>query len=142
MPDLIHSIQISAASEAIYPLVAAGHGLAQWWAADMTETQDTVELGFFNRNTIYRLRPQTREPLHRAEWLCETGAEWAGTRLIFLLERRNPATLVRFTHAGWAAPTDYYVSCNSVWGALMMRLKAAAEGKSPGPLFLQGGMGY
>jgi hypothetical protein len=142
MPDLIHSIQVSAPAEAIYPLVATGPGFAQWWAADVTEPEGAVELGFFNRNTIYRLRQQTPQPPHRAEWLCETGAEWAGTRLIFVLEPKNSATLVRFTHAGWAAATDYFVSCNTTWGALMMRLKAAAEGKSPGPLFLKDGMGY
>jgi hypothetical protein len=50
--------------------------------------------------------------------------------------------VLRFTHAGWAAATDYFFSCNTTWGALMMRLKAAAEGKSPGPLFVKDGMGY
>jgi hypothetical protein len=72
----------------------------------------------------------------------ETGKEWAGTRLIFTLELLPSGTVVRFTHAGWASETDYFVSCNTTWGALMMRLKAAGEGKPGGPLFLKDGMEY
>ena len=142
MADLVHSIQISAAPESVYPLVAAGAGFADWWAADVSEENGAVVLGFFNRATIYRLRMGDREPARRAEWLCESGAEWAGTRLIFSLEPKAAGTVLRFTHADWRSETDYFVSCNTTWGALMMRLKAAAEGKSPGPLFLKDSMGY
>jgi hypothetical protein len=51
-------------------------------------------------------------------------------------------TQVRFTHAGWAAESDYFFSCNTTWGALMFRLKAAGEGKAVAPLFLSDGMAY
>jgi hypothetical protein len=50
--------------------------------------------------------------------------------------------MVRFLHEDWQRATDYFVSCNTTWGELMFRLKAAAVGKSPGSLFLRGGMGY
>jgi uncharacterized protein YndB with AHSA1/START domain len=142
MADLVHSIQIAVAAEAVYPLVATGTGFTNWWAADVTEQNGAVDLGFFNRTTVYRLRTLAQEPSRRVEWVCETGAEWAGTRLIFVLEPQSGGTLLRFTHAGWHAQTDYFVACNTTWGALMMRLKAAAEGKSPGPLFLADGMAY
>jgi uncharacterized protein YndB with AHSA1/START domain len=54
MPDILHSIQISAPADAIYPLVSTAQGLAQWWAANVTETGGAVELGFFNRQTVWR----------------------------------------------------------------------------------------
>ena len=142
MPDLVHAVQISASAEVVYPLVATGAGFSNWWAADVTEQNGAVSLGFFNRQTVYRLRAQGQERPQRAEWLCESGAEWEGTRLIFVLESRPAGTLLRFTHAGWRADTDYFISCNTTWGALMLRLKAVAEAKSPGPLFLEDGMGY
>ena len=142
MADLIHSIQISAAAEAVYPLAATGAGFSHWWAADVSEQNGAVDLGFFNRATVYRLRLRDQEPLRRTEWQCETGAEWEGTRLIFVLEHGATGTLVRFTHADWRSETDYFVSCNTTWGALMLRLKAAAEGKSREPLFLKDSMGY
>ena len=51
-------------------------------------------------------------------------------------------TLLRFTHADWQAETDYFVSCTTVWGELMFRIKAAAEGQTPGPLFVAAGLAY
>jgi hypothetical protein len=51
-------------------------------------------------------------------------------------------TTVRFTRADWKEETDYFVSCTTTWGELMFRLKAAAEGKAPGPLFTADGMAY
>jgi hypothetical protein len=34
------------------------------------------------------------------------------------------------------------MNCNTTWGELMYRLKAAAEGKSHSPLFLASELGY
>jgi uncharacterized protein YndB with AHSA1/START domain len=142
MADILHSIQISAPAEAIYPLISTASGLAQWWAADVTETGAALELGFFNRQTVYRLRPQVNQQPSHFEWACETGKEWSGTRLIFKLEPAGSGTLFRFTHAGWQSATDYFVSCTTTWGELMFRLKSAAEGKSRGPLFLPASLAY
>ncbi|HXP88180.1 MAG TPA: SRPBCC domain-containing protein [Bryobacteraceae bacterium] len=142
MADIRHTIQISAPAESVRRSVSTAAGLTEWWASDVTETDGAVDLGFFNRQTIYRLKLQRNDP-DRIEWLCESGKEWAGTRLIFTLDQKDGAsTSVRLTHAGWASDTDYFVSCTTTWGELMFRLKAAAEGKSRGPLFLPGSLAY
>ena len=70
MADIRHAIQIAAAPEAVYPLVASAAGFGQWWAADIRETADSVELGFFNRSTVYRLRLTAAQTPSAAEWLC------------------------------------------------------------------------
>jgi uncharacterized protein YndB with AHSA1/START domain len=142
VPDIQHAVPIAAKPETIFPLIATAKGLGEWWASDITEPAGAVELGFFNRSTIYRLRLKTSQPPAEAEWVCETGEEWTGTHIIFKLEPRGEGTLLRFTHAGWAAPTEYFTSCNTTWGELMYRLKASAEGKSRGPLFLAAGTAY
>jgi uncharacterized protein YndB with AHSA1/START domain len=144
MPDLRHSIVMDAPPERVHPLVAYGAGLAKWWAEDVTEDGPggAVELGFFNRATVYRLRPVLSTSPALAEWVCESGKEWAGTRLTFELTASRGQALLRFAHAGWQQNSDYFVSCNTTWGGLMFRLKAAAEGKNPGPLFSRSGMGY
>jgi hypothetical protein len=83
MADIQHSLQIAAPPQTIYPLVATGKGFSQWWAADVTESDSAVELGFFNRATTYRLRlAVSQEPIY-ADWICETGKEWSGTLLCF-----------------------------------------------------------
>jgi uncharacterized protein YndB with AHSA1/START domain len=142
LADIRHSIQISAPAKIVYPLIASDAGLAQWWAEDVTKAGDAVELGFFKRDTVYRLRLRVDDPPHHAEWLCETGKEWSGTHLVFRMEAAGAGTLVRFTHADWEAETDYFVSCTTVWGELLFRLKAAAEGKPRGPLFLKDSLAY
>jgi len=142
MPDILHSVQTSAPAEAILPLVSTAAGFARWWATDITETDGFVDLAFFNRHTVYRLKLEGQPSSRRTEWRCETGAEWSGTRLIFELESRGAGTLLRFTHAGWNSATDYFVACTTTWGELMYRLKAEAEGQGRGPLFTADGMGY
>jgi hypothetical protein len=144
MPDIKHSIQISASLQLVYPLVASAKGFSSWWAADVTEDQATgnLELGFFKRATVYGLRPVEMLAPRHAHWVCQTGKEWSGTRLLFDLAEQNGQTLLRFSHADWQAETDYFISCNTTWGELMFRLKAAAEGKSPNPLFSATGLAY
>jgi predicted ester cyclase/quinol monooxygenase YgiN len=139
--EIKHSIQIAATPEQIYPLVATAKGFGQWWATDITEPAGVVDLAFFNRATVYRLRPIAAQPPTQAEWICETGDEWSGTRIAFELEAVKSGTVLRFKHAGWRAEGNYFVSCNTTWGELMFRLKDAAEGKARGPLFSREGMG-
>jgi len=142
MADIRHAIQIAASPEQIYGLVSNGSGFERWWAKDVTERSGAVELGFFNRTTVYRLRLAGGKPPDQVEWKCETGDEWQDTTLGFRMEPSKTGTLLRFTHGGWRGESDYFTSCNTTWGELMFRLKAAAEGKSPGPLFSAGDMSY
>ena len=144
MPDIKHSIQIGATPQAVHPLVASAQGFSRWWAADVTEdnASGNVDLGFFNRATVYGLHAVQIAAPRQAHWICQTGKEWSGTRLLFDLTEQSGQTFVRFTHADWKAETDYFVSCNTTWGELMFRLKAVAEGKTPGPLFSKTGMAY
>src|SRR5579871_5152845 len=133
MAQIRHSIGIEAVPETVFPLVSTANGFTKWWAADVTEG-GIVDLGFFNRNTIYRLKPEQIEPARKAYWLCTSGQEWENTKLLFELTPNGKGTVLRFTHADWRAETDYFVSCTTTWGELMFRIKAAAEGKTPGPL--------
>jgi hypothetical protein len=144
MPDIKHSIQIEAAPQLVHPLVASARGFSQWWASDVTEDKASgdVELGFFNRATTYGLRPVQIAAPRQAHWLCQTGKEWSGTRLLFDLVEQKGKTLLRFTHADWQAESDYLIACTTTWGELMYRIKGTAEGKTPGPLFTGTGLAY
>ena len=143
MADIRHSILIDAPSEKVRPLFSSAAGFSRWWAADTAQSENdgSVELGFFSRNTVYRLRPSKNAP-NEVVWKCDSGKEWNGTELRFLSESSGTSTLVRFVHGNWQEETDYFVSCNTTWGALMYRLKAVAEGKSVGPLFTTDGQAY
>ncbi len=94
MADIVHTVEVAAKPDVIYPLVSSGPGFQAWWAEDVATLPGGVaELSFFDRTTIYRLRPLSLENGRRAEWQVETGEEWKGTRLVFELEARKSATL-------------------------------------------------
>ncbi len=142
MPNIRHAISIDAAPTRILPLISSADGFSQWWAADVTEDRSTgiVELSFSKGDTIYRLEPLRDVPSGEVAWLCQSGDEWKGTKLQFQLAFDQKSTLLKFTHSGWASETDYFVACNTTWGALMFRLKEAAEGKGLGPFFARFGL--
>jgi len=143
MPDIVHSIRIAAPAAKIVPLVFSGAGFKRWWAEDVESGPGgVVRLGFFNRATVYSLQPDGPASDTRVAWRCETGQEWSGTRLLFEMKSQAHETALRFTHAGWERASEYFLQCNTTWGELMFRLKAAAEGKTPGPLFLSDGLAY
>lgn len=143
MADITHLIRIAAPAATLQALVATPAGLARWWAEDVESSDPRhAQLGFFNRSTVYALRLERDDDTQTAVWTCESGHEWAGTRLEFVLAPTGRETTLRFTHAAWAAPTDYFHSCNTVWGELMFRLKGEAEGRALGPLFSRAAMSY
>jgi len=139
LADIRHSVEIGVPPEQVYPLSNSASGFSKWWAEDVTQHSDgTVDLGFFNRATVYTLRSIKAAAPLRAEWLCLNGEEWKDTTMLFDLSNTDGQTLLQFTHAHWAE-TDYFVSCNTTWGALMFRLKSAAENKMAVPLFSKSG---
>jgi len=144
MPDIKHMIAIEVEPHIVFPLVATADGFKKWWASDVTEDKSNgnVELGFFKRATVYGLKPVELIAPRSAHWLCQSGKEWSGTRMLFDLAPSGANTVLRFTHADWASETDYFVSCTTAWGELMFRIKATAEGKTPGPLFAPEGLAY
>jgi uncharacterized protein YndB with AHSA1/START domain len=142
MPNIRMAVSIDASSAKIFPFCATARGLSAWWAADVTENAGAVDLGFFKRATVYRLQLTRSVAPREAEWRVLTGQEWSGTRILFAMTENKASTVLRFTHADWNAETDYFSMCTATWGELMFRLKAAAEGKAPGPLFSADGLAY
>lgn len=141
MPDIRHAITIDAPRDSVARLVSSAPGLAAWWAEDITPVpgSSALDLGFFERATVYRLTPKPAPA--EVRWRCESGQDWAGTDLVFRLQDKGRQTELEFSHEAWAEASPYFVSCNTVWGHLMFKLKDAAErGGPPRPLFTTSGM--
>ena len=142
MPDIHHSINISAPPEAVHKLVSTAEGLQQWWAEDVEAQADgALSLGFFNRTTVYCLRPMDDRPIG-ISWRCESGKEWDGTDLIFTITPQGGGVMLDFKHANWRSATPYFTSCNTTWGVLVFRIKGVAEGRTPGPLFERNALAF
>jgi hypothetical protein len=147
MADIRHLISIDARMDRIFPPVASGNGFARWWAADALEEHSTgfVEVAFFNRATVTASNPIHKSISSTTEWMCQTGQagqEWTGKKLLFELTETSGGTNLRFTHADWRTKTEHFVSCAKVWGELMLRLRAAAEGAGLGSVFSRGRLGF
>lgn len=130
-------MQIAAPDATVFPLASAAG-----WAADVTGRNGTIELGFFKRTTLCRLKPLLSQAPTHSEWLCESGAEWSGTRLLLDLEASAKDAALPFTHAGWRAEMDCFVSCTTTCIELMFQLKSAAEGNARVPPFFADGLAY
>ncbi len=137
MADIKHQIDIEARPEAVYSALATQAGLRSWWTADAVADEAVggkAEFGFDKRSIVFRMRIERLEPGKRVVWSCHGDhPEWAGTTLAWSLDRENGRTILRLTHGGWKAVSDFCATCNSTWGELMWRLKAALEGHNPGP---------
>jgi len=139
MPDMHHEIEIAAPSKKVYEALTTSEGLRGWWTVD-SQAEATVgsvaEFGFFNRETVFRMRIDRLRPRRRIIWTCLDGPEeWKGTVLTWALAPEGEGTKLHFKHGKWRSNKGAFAHCNSTWGALMYRLKAYAEGKEQGPHF-------
>jgi uncharacterized protein YndB with AHSA1/START domain len=137
MAEIKHQIPISATPEKVYAALTTEKGLRGWWTAD-SKTDDKVggkaEFGFDKRGTVFRMNIEKLEPNQLVVWKCHgDNPEWNGTTLTWNIAAKNGMTVLRFTHSGWKAVTEFCAICNSSWGELMYRLKDFVEGKHPGP---------
>ncbi|MHC4459406.1 MAG: SRPBCC family protein [Planctomycetota bacterium] len=144
MADILHNITIEASSEIVFEALTTSEGLKGWWSADSEAEPKVGSLavfGFFNRTTVLRMRIDELAPPKRVKWTCEGDVdEWVGTELQFDLEpQEEGGTIINFRHGGWQTTEGIFAECNTTWGHLMFRLKAYAEGKNPGPLFVVDG---
>jgi uncharacterized protein YndB with AHSA1/START domain len=139
MADMRHAIEIEAPPEKVYEALTTSEGLRSWWTGDSqaeAKVGSVAEFGFFNRETVFRMQIDKLRPKKRVVWSCVGGPdEWVGTVLTWVLSRDGEGTKLRFKHGKWRSTKGAFAHCNSTWGALMYRLKAYAEGKSPGPHF-------
>jgi uncharacterized protein YndB with AHSA1/START domain len=137
MAEMHHEIQIEASPQKVYDAITAQEGLRSWWTADSVAKPSVgtiAEFGFDKRTILFRMRVEELKPGKRVVWACLGDPdEWKGTRLTWDISQRGKITTLHFTHSDWRSATSFFATCNSTWGELMYRLKAYAEGKSPGP---------
>jgi len=137
MAELKHQIGIKSSPEKVYAALTTQAGLRRWWTADAT-TEERIggkaEFGFDKRATVFRMKIENLNPGKEVLWSCHgDNPEWSGTKLTWSISGEKGMSVLRFTHSGWKAATEFFAICNSSWGELMHRLRDYAEGKNPGP---------
>jgi uncharacterized protein YndB with AHSA1/START domain len=142
MTDILHRITIDAPPDRILPALTTTEGFHRWWTDDCAAVPraGTVNAFRFHGGDVEFLFRVDELSDRRVAWTCIEGervpAEWVGTRITFDLSPGDGGTTVlRFGHLGWRSTEGEFPACNTVWGDLMHRLKACAEGNPRGPYF-------
>lgn len=140
MSDILHRININAPPNRVYEAITSAKGLRSWWTDDCAAEPvagSVAEFGFLGKAVVFRMRIDELSPGRRVAWTClGDDREWEGTKLVFDLQATDSGgTDLRFAHTGWRSIEGGYARCNCVWGDLMHRLKAHAEGRLVEPYF-------
>jgi uncharacterized protein YndB with AHSA1/START domain len=141
MADIFHQIPIAALPKRVLVAITTEGALRKWWTADCEAKPEVGAVDVFRfdgGNVEFRFHVDEQTPSHVA-WTCVEGpkvpAEWVGTRVVFDLSPDGRGTMLRFGHLGWRSVEGGYAQCNTVWGELMQRLRAQAEGRPTEPYF-------
>jgi len=145
MTEILHRIEIAAPPARLFEAITTKRGFEGWWTDDVVAEPrlgSVAKFGFFGHGIVFDMRIDALTPPHRVHWTCLAGPEdWVGTEIEFRLTPEDDGgTRLDFTHGKWRRLDGHYPSSNTTWGHLMHRLKAYAEGKSPGPYFVGSGV--
>jgi uncharacterized protein YndB with AHSA1/START domain len=130
MAEIRHLVVIDAPVGRVYKAVTEQPGIAGWWTPQSVLEPIVGSIAEFNFGDRYRNRMRVTKLVEnqRAQWECLEGdQEWVGTTYDFELEPRDDQTLLRFTHGGWRAVTDFFAHCNYNWGYYIHSLKRYCE---------------
>jgi ribosomal-protein-alanine N-acetyltransferase len=130
LAELRHLVAIDAPVSAVYRALTEQAGLAGWWTTAVVAEPRVGSVAEFDFGDRYHneMRVAALDRDARVEWHCLDGDdEWIGTSLVFSLQPDDGGTIVRLTHGGWRAETDFFAACNSNWGFYMRSLKSFCE---------------
>lgn len=130
MAELRHFVAVETPVATVWGALVTSEGIAGWWTPDNVMPGEEGAVAEFRFGDRYhdKMRIVRLDPNRRVEWECLEGdREWVGTTLRFDLEETIGKTLVRFTHGGWREETDFFASCNTIWGQYMASLKRYCE---------------
>ncbi|MBT4644770.1 MAG: hypothetical protein HN590_03320 [Calditrichaeota bacterium] len=141
MFDLLHQIQISGSARQVLDAISSEKGLSSWW------TKDNESLAEIKHVNIFRFNGAAVEFHFRVDehhtngvlWTCvqapKVPDEWVGTIITFYLMENEGVTDVKFSHRNWKLDDRALAQCNTVWGALMPRLRGFVEKNHVNPYF-------
>ncbi|UCG53232.1 MAG: SRPBCC domain-containing protein [Candidatus Latescibacterota bacterium] len=130
MADIRHMLLIDAPVETVYRAITEKNGLSSWWTVETVAKPEVNSIAEFRFGDRYydAMQVLELEPNRRVEWKCLEGdKEWVGTHVVFDLEKKGDQTLLRFFHAEWREPTDFFANCNYHWGYYLRSLKLYCE---------------
>ena len=134
MPDILHTIDIAAPADSIWPALTTIDGIGGWWTIGQTTLEgDPSGRGAFifrSGPVIIRLEVTTFDATSRVEWRpVEANAPggWIGTTISFTLVSGQTTTRLSFEHNGFVEDNDGYRRVTAGWGQYLQQLKRLVE---------------
>jgi len=130
MAEIMHFVKIQAPVERVYQAIATAEGIRNWWTrdADLDETVGGAgEFRFLNYGPgfVTRVRIEDLVPPERVAWSVVESfrPEWRGTSIAFDLRPDGDATILLFSHRGFAQADERYAQTTTGWGYYLVSLQ-------------------
>ena len=136
MAAIKHYLKINTNAAKIYQSLTEQKDLAGWWTKDVIAEPvlNSIAEFKFGRRYHNKMRVMSLEQNKTVEWVCLAGhEEWIGTYFRFIIESGDKFTNLRFEHGGWREESDFFASCNYIWGTYMTSLKNYCESGKGSP---------
>jgi hypothetical protein len=121
MAAIFHRVKVSASLSDVFSELIEQDVVRHWRGFDRT----------------VKLRLVAVESFSSVEWRCDEGpAEWLGTHIRFDLACLGSETVVHLRHLHWRAPSNFMAECTTIWGKILLSLKARLEVPEPEDLYV------
>ena len=130
MAEINHRVGIAGSVQAVYAALTTDEGLSGWWTRDTRgagAVGSVIQFRFDGGGPDFEVMELV--PAERVRWRY-AGHEpvaWEGTEVLFALEPEDGQVIVRFSHSGWPAVTDFLAHCSTKWGVFLLSLKDLVE---------------
>ena len=130
MATAFHLIEIESNIQKVMECFLSAEGIKGWWTEDASINSENPKIYELKFGPKYQNKMEVvNETENSVKWLCKDGAdEWVGTTLNFDVE---PVTenkcILRFKHDQWKESSDFFASCNTIWGYYMESIKGYCE---------------
>jgi uncharacterized protein YndB with AHSA1/START domain len=132
-PDYARTIAIDAPRERVFAALTSLEGVEGWWVDQATGSGgagDDLNLYFacIEEPFVMHVHQATMEGIHWTSGLHAALPEWNGTKILFDLVERTPASCeLHFRHVGLNPGLACYNTCESGWNRYLPSLAAYAE---------------
>lgn len=140
MADILHLIRIDATPDRVWTAISTAQGLRSWWTRDADldgRPGGRGELRFphYGRGSNTGIAITSYAPSELMEWRVVSSfhESWPGTLIRFQLSADADATMLHFTHAGFAEAEERFALFNTGWACYLVSLKNHVEGGRGGP---------
>ncbi|HEY2946965.1 MAG TPA: SRPBCC domain-containing protein [Micromonosporaceae bacterium] len=141
MPDMHHLIQIDGVDAGTaYAALTTREGITGWWTsrAEVPDARvgEVLKMSFPDAPMTWDMLITALDEPSRIEWSCVAGPPgWAGTRVVWTLDKSADAVVVRLDHSGFAEVDDMFRIVTVGWAQMLLSLKAYLESGQRRPFF-------